>query len=156
MMAAWSLLKNRQAATILLWYVTSMFVFLSSVFPIPATYVCDNNYWCTVGQVALFLSIIILYFVLGLFTDAFIGRYRLIQFSLWVQWITVIMSTFISAMLDHYDIAQWIQSLLFLTHFIFCMLGLSSFKLCPYSLAPTNFKELQVITSVHSYSGISC
>ena len=96
MMAAWSLLKNRQAVTILLWYVTSTFVFSSnlSVFPVPATYI-----WSTVGQVALSLSAIILYFVLGLFADAFIGRYRLIQFSLWVQWITVIMSTFISAML---------------------------------------------------------
>ena len=31
------------------------------------------------------------------------------------------------------------------------------FKLCPYSLVPTNFncKGLQVITSVHSYSGMS-
>ena len=87
---------------------------------------CDK--WCTVGQVALFLSVIILYFVLGLFADAFIGRYRLIQFSLWVQWITVIVSTFISTMLEYYDIAQWIQSLLFLTLFIFYMLGLSSFQ----------------------------
>ena len=87
---------------------------------------CDN--WCTIGQVVSFLSVIILYSVLGLFVDAFIGRYRLIQFSLWVQWITVIMSTFISAMLEYYDIAQWIQSLLLLTLFTFYVLGLSSFQ----------------------------
>ena len=80
--------------------------------------------WC---QVVLSLSVIILYFILGLFADAFIGRYKLIQFSLWVQWITVIMSTFISAMLEYYDIAQWIQSLIFLTLSIFLILGLSSF-----------------------------
>ena len=94
----------------------------SSVSLVSDAYVLDD--WC---QVVLFLSVIILFSVLGLFADAFIGRYRLIQFSLWVQWITVIMSTFISAMLEYYDIAQWIQSLLFLTLYIFFMLGLSSF-----------------------------
>ena len=35
---------------------------------------------------------------------------------------------FINAMLEYYDIAQWIQSLLFLTLIIFYMLGLSSFQ----------------------------
>ena len=40
----------------------------------------------------------------------------------------MIMSTFISAMLEYYYTAQWIQSLLFLTLFIFYMLGLSSFQ----------------------------
>ena len=40
----------------------------------------------------------------------------------------MIMSTFISAMLEYYDIAQWIQSLLFLTLFILYMLGLASFQ----------------------------
>ena len=38
------------------------------------------------------------------------------------------MSTFISAMLEYYDIAQWIKSLLLLTLFTFYVLGLSSFQ----------------------------
>ena len=124
-MVAWilcSLLKNKKVVTIMLWNVTTVLVY-SSVFLVSDTYVLDDWY-----RVILFLSIIILYFVLGLFADAFIGRYRLIQFSLWVQWATVIMSTFISAMLEYYDIAQWIQSLLVLTLFIFYVLGLSSFQ----------------------------
>ena len=113
------MLNNKKVVTILLWYVISGLVYLSLSL---VSYVDD---WC---QVVFFICVIILYFVLGLFADAFIGRYRLIQFSLWVQWITVIMSTFISAMLEYYDIAQWIQSLLFLTLFILYMLGLASFQ----------------------------
>ena len=153
-MVAWilcSLLKNKKVVTIMLWNVTTVLVY-SSVFLVSDTYVLDDWY-----RVILFLSIIILYFVLGLFADAFIGRYRLIQFSLWVQWATVIMSTFISAMLEYYDIAQWIQSLLFLALLIliFICWDYHHFKMYPYSLAPTNFKVLQVITSVHSYSGMS-
>ena len=45
-------------------------------------------------------SIIVLYSVLGVLADAFIGRYRLLQFSLWVQWITAIVSTFIISLSD--------------------------------------------------------
>ena len=117
-----SLLKNKKVVTIMLWNVTTVLVY-SSVFLVSDTYMLDDWY-----RVVLFLSIIILYFVVGLFADAFIGRYRLIQFSLWVQWGTVIISTFISAMLEYYDIAQWIQSLLVLSLFIFYVLGLSSFQ----------------------------
>ena len=52
-------------------------------FLVSNTNVLDHWY-----RVVLSLSVIILYIALGL-----IGRYRLIHFSLWVQWITVIMST---------------------------------------------------------------
>ena len=116
------LIEEQESGHHNLWNITTVLVY-SAVFLVSDTYMLDDWY-----QVILFLSIIILYFVLGLFADAFIGRYRLIQFSLWVQWATVIMSTFISAMLEYYDIAQWIQSLLVLTLFIFYVLGLSSFQ----------------------------
>ena len=56
-MAAWNLLKNKQTVTILLWYVTSMFVYSSSlsVFQYQLL-ICVIINWCTIGQVALFLS----------------------------------------------------------------------------------------------------
>jgi hypothetical protein len=73
--------------------------------------------------VVLFVSVIVSYSVLGLFSDAFIGRYKLIQIGLWIQWITVITSTVINVMLEYYHIAQWVQSLLFLILFILYYVG---------------------------------
>ena len=81
-----------------------------------------------VSPVVLFGSVIIFYSVLGLFADAFIGRYRLVQFSLWIQWVKVIVSTLIIALLEYYHIAEWIWSLLFLILVVTEMLGLSSFQ----------------------------
>ena len=122
-MAVWrvcSFFNNKQAVTILLWYATCLIVWLSA-FRLPSTTV--------VGVIAFRLSsTTIIYSVLGLFANAFIGRYRLIQFSLWIQWITAMLSTFILAMSEYYQIHSWMQSMIFLTLFVIAMLGLSSFQ----------------------------
>ena len=121
-MAVWrvcSLLNNKQAVTILLWYVMCILVSLFPFSQSPPT---------TVVRVIAFSFVIIIYSVLGLFADTFIGRYRLIQFSLWIQWITAIVSTFITAMSEYYQIYEWLQSVIFLTLFIIEIIGLSSFQ----------------------------
>ena len=119
-MAVWrvcNFFNNKQAVTILLWYATCLIVWLSA-FRLPSITV--------VGAIAFRLSsTTIIYSVLGLFADAFIGRYRLIQFSLWI---TTMLSTFILAMSEYYQIHSWMQSMIFLTLFVIAMLGLSSFQ----------------------------
>ena len=117
---------NKEAITIILWYATCIFANISIFQSVPDDYSIPSNN--AVVSVVAYGSIVALYSILGLFADVFIGRYRLIQFSLWVRWVTVIMSTFISAMLVYYHIAQWIQSLLFLILIIFYTLGISSFQ----------------------------
>ena len=117
-MAVWrvcSLFNNKQAVTILLWYVTCLIVWLSAFRLPPAT---------VIGMIAFNFTTII-YSVLGLFADTFIGRYRLIQFSLWIQWMTAMLTTFILAMSEYYQIHTWMQSMIILT---LAVLGLSSFQ----------------------------
>ena len=129
-MATWrfcSLLNKKQAVAILLWYVTCILVNFS-VFLLPSTYRWDRKFNIA-GLVISFGFVIIIYSVLGLFADAFIGQYRLIQFSLWIQWITVIISTFITAMSDYFQIHELLQSVIILTLHVVETLGLSSFQI---------------------------
>ena len=66
----------------------------------------------------------VLLIILGLFADAFIGRYRLIQFSLWIQWITVLMSTFTVALSEYLNqVHEWVQSLLISIIIVMELLG---------------------------------
>ena len=52
---------------------------------------------------AAFISTVILYFVLGLVAEMFIGRPRLIRVSLWIQWAAMIMATLQCALIvAHY------------------------------------------------------
>ena len=126
-MASWRLclFSNKEAVTIIIWYVVCNLVY-SSYFRDLIPYIGS----ATIVGVVLFSSVIILYSVLGLFGDVFIGRYRLIQFSLWVQWITVLMSTIITALLSEYPyhFHAWMQSLLFSFLGVMQLLGFSSFQ----------------------------
>ena len=122
-MAGWRLclFSNKEAVTIIIWYVVCNLV-CTSVFQDP--YIES----ATIASVAVYNSIIIIYSIIGLFGDVFIGRYRLIQFSLWVQWTTVLICTFITAMSEYYQIDEWVQSLLFLILRVVQLWGLSSFQ----------------------------
>ena len=125
-MAGWrlcGLFSNKQAITVLLWYVACFSVNLS-VYQVPS----DYSYNETVHSVVQFISITILYSILGLFADTFIGRYRLIQFSLWIQWITALMSAFVAALLSEYRFHLWLQTLLYSILPIIQILGQSSFQ----------------------------
>ena len=85
---------NKEAVTIILWYAMCIFVNISVSQSVPDNYLRSNS---VIVLVLTYGSIIALYSFLGLFADVFIGRYRLIQFSLRVQWIVVLVSTFITA-----------------------------------------------------------
>ena len=122
------LLNSKQAVTVLLWYVTCLFVY-NSVFTLSAPYFLESAIkpW---SVISIFGSVIVLYSVLGVLADAFIGRYRLLQFSLWVQWITAIVSTLIISMSDseYYHMYDKIWSSVFLILSVIEILGLSSFQ----------------------------
>ena len=117
------MLSNKEAVTIIIWYMMCCFVKIP-IFQVPYLGKYD-----TIASLVLVSFTIILYSILGLFGDVFIGRYRLIQFGLWVQWITVLMSTFITAMSDYYyQTHELVQSLLSLILSVMELLGLSSFQ----------------------------
>ena len=115
------MLSNKEAVTIIIWYVVCNFVY-SSVFQVP---IVGND---TIVSVVVYSFTIILYSILGLFADVFIKRYGLIQFGLWIQWITALMSTIITAMSEYYQIQEWVQSLLYVILSVLEVLGLSTFQ----------------------------
>ena len=119
------LFSNKEAVTILLWYVTCFFVNISVYHQLLSD---DSMYKNTVVFVVVYSSVILLFLILGLFADVFIGRYRLIQFSLWIQWITALVSTFIAALLSEYHFHPWLQTLLYSILSVIQMLGQSSFQ----------------------------
>ena len=125
-MAGWrlcGLFANKEAVTILLWYVICISVNLS----LPSFYSSHND---TVDFVVTFSSIIVIYSILGLFADTFIGRYRLIQFSLWVLWTTALISAFIivAALTSESHLQNWLKTLLYSILSIVLFLGQSSFQ----------------------------
>ena len=124
-----SLFSNKEMVTILVWYVASCsLIGFDAVELPPVMYSSTDN---AAVPVIVYISTIILYSILGIFADTFIGRYRLIQFSLWIQWITVLMSTLVTAMsgylIEVHD-HEWVQSLLLSILRIMELLGLSTFQ----------------------------
>ena len=57
----------------------------------------------------------------------FVGRYRLIQFSLWVKLLTAILCTLMISILTEYYLHTWLQSLLYSIVSVIEQLGESSF-----------------------------
>ena len=126
------MLKSKQAVTVILWYITCLSLYNS------ISILLDHYFWeiaitpwAVTMILIIFSSTIVIYSVLGVLADAFIGRYRLLQFSLWVQWITAIVSTFIISMSDseYYHIHDHkILSSVFLVLSIIQLIGFSSFQ----------------------------
>jgi hypothetical protein len=71
----------------------------------------------------------VFYCVVGLAGEVFIGRQKLINFSLWVQWITMIASTVVYAMMySLYEFPQWVQTLLIAVPSVVQFFGLAAFQ----------------------------
>ena len=138
-MAGWrlcGLFSNKGAVTIILWYVSCYTGNLSVFGFIP------EDFWNkTTNLIVVHSSMIILYLILGLFGDVFIGRYRLIQFGLWVQWITVLMSTIMTVLMSEYHLHTWLQNLLFSILCVMQMLGISSFHVVAIQFGTDQLRE---------------
>ena len=106
---------------VILWYAVYAFCF--SVFQ---TFVVNENL-----SLAVFISTVLLYLVLGLVAEMFIGKPRLIRVSLWIQWAAMIMATLQCAFIvAHYyfDFPEWVQIALSFVPFMVHFLGLSTFQ----------------------------
>lgn len=68
---------------------------------------------------------IIVYSAFGVVSGVFFGQYRLINFSLWIMWMSMITFTLISALMLTYTLPEWFQTLLPSMTFI---LALSMFQ----------------------------
>ena len=76
----------------------------------------------------IFIPTIIIYCLLGLVGEVFIGTQKLINFSVWVQWIAMIMSALVTALQFAYDFPQWLEILLITVPSVVQFIGLSAFQ----------------------------
>ena len=125
-MAGWRLCvlsSNIEALTIILWYATCVSVNFS-VFSLLNNWIQSNS----VISIVTSTSIVVTYTVLGLFADVFVGRYRTIQFSLWIKFLAAIMCTALISILTQYHyIHTGLQIVLYSILCIIDLLGESSF-----------------------------
>ena len=76
----------------------------------------------------VFIPTIIAYCLLGLIGEVFVGRQRLINFSIWVQWIAMIMTSLVTALKFAYDFPQWMKVFLVAVPSVIQLIGLSAFQ----------------------------
>ena len=131
-MADWQLCRlctKKEAVTVILWYATFMY-FNYSVLSVSIPnlqYINNTTNILPITIAVMSTSEIMFYLFLGFFADTFIGRYRMIQFSLWVKFLTIIMSTLIAALLYEYYFRDWQLNLLYSMLGVIEMLAHSSF-----------------------------
>lgn len=116
----WHLLNSKEAVVIILWYAT--YALCYSTFQ---SFVMSNK---TAILVVLILTSTF-YSVFGLIGEVFIGQNRLIRFSLWVQWITMIAISLNSSLMLTYEFPKWLKSLLVAVPFTAQLFGLSMFQI---------------------------
>ena len=77
----------------------------------------------------VFVPTIVFYCMLGLAGELFVGRQKLINFSLWVQWIAMISSTVVSVMMySSYHFPQQLETLLIAVPLVVQFFGLAAFQ----------------------------
>ena len=116
----WHCLSNKESVVIIVWYAIYALCYETSFYGI-----------FTMNQAVfliIFIPTIVFYCMLGLLGEVFIGRQRLINFSMWVQWIAMIMSSLITAFKFAYDFSQWLEILLVAVPSTVQFVGLSAFQ----------------------------
>ena len=114
------LLSNRESVVIIVWYAIYALCYITSIRSI----ILMNK----AVVLILFIPTIVFYCLLGLVGEMFIGQQKLINFSVWVQWIAMIMSALISALKFAYDFPQWLDILLVAVPSVVQFIGLSAFQ----------------------------
>ena len=122
----WHCLSNKESVIIIVWYAIYALCYETSFYSILAM----NK----AVVLIVFIPTIVFYCMLGLLGEVFIGRQRLINFSMWVQWIAMIMSSLITAFKFAYDFPQWLEILLVAVPSTVQFIGLSAFQVTAGSI----------------------
>ena len=123
----WHLLNSKEAVIIIVWYAVHNLCYAT----VESLIMTSRKYEILVY--ILLLCTIIFYSLLGLIGEMFIGRHRLINYSMWIQWIAMTMSTLIYALnYSHvYNLPQseWLGILVMVVPFVVQLFGLSMFQI---------------------------
>lgn len=91
----WRFLRSKEAIVIIIWYaVISLWLQGNGFAPI---FMLSIN--SKAGQWVYTIGIIVSFPIIGLLGDMWIGRYKIINFSLWLKWMTVVIVTLISSLI---------------------------------------------------------
>ena len=122
----WPLPNSKEAVIVIVWYAIYSLCCAAT-----QSLVMTLGDYITLVCIIIFVSTMIFYTLLGLVGEVFIGRYRLINFSMWIQWIAVTMSTFIYALkFSHVYISpQWLDHLIVVVPLAAQVLGSSAFQI---------------------------
>ena len=116
----WHCLSNKESVAIIVWYAIYALCYGTSFY----TMLTTNKEVLLI----VFIPTIIMYSLLGLIGEIFVGRQRLINFSIWVQWIAMIMSSLFNALKFAYDFPQWLEVFLVAVPSSIQLIGLSAFQ----------------------------
>lgn len=118
----WRFFQNKGAMTVILWCVVT------------SLGICLTDYWLSaVGSsipgTAIFISIIILYPVIGLLGDVCVKRHNLVMFSLWVQLIAMVIATIVPTLkFSDKHLSVWLNDLLISIFNVVVVLGQAAFQ----------------------------
>ena len=120
------MLNNKEAVVVIVWYAvyTLCYVTMHSL-----VMISRND--LTLLYI-LFVTSIISYTLLGVIGEVFIGRYRLINFSMWIQWLAVTVSTLIYALKFarvYDDVPHWSESVIVVVPLVALVFGHSAFQI---------------------------
>ena len=116
----WYLLSNRESFIIIMLYAMYALRYETSIRSI----VIMNK----AVVLLIFVPTIIIYCLLGLVGEIFIGTQRLLNFSMWVQWTAMIISALVTALKFSYDFPRWQEILLITVPSVVQFIGLSAFQ----------------------------
>ena len=121
----WRLLRSKEAIAIIIWYaVISLWLQGNGFAPLFMLFQSQSQ----PGQWAYAICIIVSYPIIGLLADMWIGRYKLINFSLWIKWITVVVVTLMSSIVIVFHVTNLESDLLVTILTVLEQIGFSAFQ----------------------------
>ena len=124
---------NRESIIIIVWYAIYALCYktsVHSVFQLNKAVVLMN-----------FIPTIIFYCFLGLVGEVFIGRQKLINFSVWVQWIAMTVSALFTALKFAYDFPLRLEILFVAFPSVVQLIGLSAFQVTAIQFGVDQLQE---------------
>ena len=121
----WRLLRSKEAIIIIVWYaVISLWLQGNGLAPVYLFNQSNPQY----GQWTYAICIALSYPVIGLLADMWVGRHKLINFSLWLKWATVIIVTLASTLTVTFKVSEIQADILIVALTLLEQIGFTSFQ----------------------------
>ena len=96
-------LKNKGAILVVIWSFLVNYVFHFLIIG-PNTFIHGRNYF---PSGIIFISLALLFPVGGWLADSYLGRYKVVRYSMWIMWITIV-TMIVWCILEEYAIGEYL------------------------------------------------